>query len=396
MFGFLKKIFGSAQDRKVRRYFKTVESINEWDRKFDSLSDEAIKAKTVEFRQRISKGETVDELLPEAYAVVKNACKRMCGTEVHVFGYDQKWDMVPYDVQMVGAIALHNGTIAEMQTGEGKTLTALMPLYLNALTGKPVHLVTVNDYLAQRDCQWVGGVLRWLGLTTGSLTNEVPTDQRKEIYLTDVVYGTAAEFGFDYLRDNSMAMSREEQVQRGFYYAIIDEVDSILIDEARTPLIISGPSSVNRQMYHELKDKAAELVRLQRDFCSRLANEARRVLDPLVEKTERGEKLTKEQEEARDEAMRKLWLVAKGTPNNRILKKLKEDPDMRAALDRWDLYFYADQNKDERADTIAQLYVLVDERSSDYEMTDKGIATWYQIQIQEGEKKEVMHMTLSC
>lgn len=387
MFGFLKKIFGSAQDRIVRRYFKTVESINEWDRKLDMLSDEALKAKTEEFRQRISQGESLDHILPEAYAVVKNACKRMSGTEFHVSGYDQRWDMVPYDVQMVGAIAMHNGAISEMQTGEGKTLTALMPLYLNALTGKPVHLVTVNDYLAQRDCQWVGVVLHWLGLTTGSLTNDVPTDRRKQIYLADVVYGTAAEFGFDYLRDNSMAMSREDQVQRGFYYAIIDEVDSILIDEARTPLIISGPSSVNRQMYHELKDKAAELVRLQRDFCNRLANEARRILDPLEEKSERGEKLNKEQEESRNQALRKLWLVAKGTPNNRILKKIKENPDMRAALDRWDLYFYADQNKDERASTLSQLYVIVDERSSEYEMTDQGIAAWHQIQVEAGEKK---------
>src|SRR3990170_3460087 len=146
--------------------------------------------------------------------------------------------MIPYDVQLIGAIALHNCTIAEMQTGEGKTLTAVMPLYLNALTGKPVHLVTVNDYLAKRDCEWIGGVFRYLGLTVSSLTNDIPPHERRAIYASDIVYGTASEFGFDYLRDNSMAQHKDEQCQRGHYFSIIDEVDSILIDEARTPLII--------------------------------------------------------------------------------------------------------------------------------------------------------------
>src|ERR1700738_477964 len=279
MFKFLRMIFGSAQERKVRSYFKIAASINAWDETFKTLTDEALCAKTAEFKERYQKGETVDALLPEAYAVVKNACRRLSGTPVHVSGYQQKWDMVPYDVQLVGAIAMHQGCIAEMQTGEGKTLTALMPLYLNALTGKPVHLVTVNDYLAERDCQWVGTVLRWLGLTTGALTNETPTETRRLVYSRDVVYGTASEFGFDYLRDNSMASRAEEQVQRGYYFAIIDEVDSILIDEARTHLIIYAPVPVSRQLYDELKIGAANLVRLQRDLCNRLATEARKVLE---------------------------------------------------------------------------------------------------------------------
>lgn len=365
MFGFLKKIFGTAQDRKVRQFRKTVAKVNEWDEKFQPLSDEQLRAKTTEFRQRIQGGESLDSILPEAYAVVKNVCRRLKGTQIHVSGYDQQWDMVPYDVQVIGAIALHNGCISEMHTGEGKTLTAVMPLYLNALTGRPVHLVTVNDYLAERDCQWVGCVLRWLGLTTGAITNDTPIEKRKEVYLSDVVYGTASEFGFDYLRDNSMAFHKEQQVQRGHYFSIIDEVDSILIDEARTPLIISGPTPQSRQMYDELKDGAAALVRLQRDFCNSLANEARKVLENSSSTTD-----------AKKEALRKLWIVGKGTPHNKVLRRIKEDPDLRSELDKWDLYFYNDQSKEEKAEALSQLYMIVDEKGSEYELTDRGIQAW--------------------
>ncbi len=363
MFGFLKKIFGTAQDRQVKRYFKIVKTVNEWDEKFQPLSDDEIRGKTQEFRKRLDEGETLDDLLPEAYAVVKNACRRLSGTEIHVSGYDQKWDMVPYDVQIVGAIGMHNGTIAEMQTGEGKTLTAVMPLYLNALAGDPVHLVTVNDYLAQRDCQWVGTVLRWLGLTTGALTNDTPPNKRKEIYQSDVVYGTASEFGFDYLRDNSMVTTKEQQVQRGYYFSIIDEVDSILIDEARTPLIISGPVPESRQMYDELQGGSAALVRLQRDYCNKLATDAKKQLDDPKE---------------HEEATRKLWLVGKGTPHNKILKRAKEDPDLRQEIDQWDLYYYSDQNKEEKTKALAELFIIIDEKSSEYELTDKGIQAWVQ------------------
>lgn len=376
MFGFLKKIFGTAQDRLLKRYRKIVDEVNVWDKKFQDLSDDELKAKTIEFKNRLKKGESLDQLLPEAYAVVKGACRRLCGTEVHVSGYNQKWDMVPYDVQIIGAVAMHYGAIAEMQTGEGKTLTAVMPLYLNALSENPVHLVTVNDYLAKRDCEWVGTIFRWLGLTTGSLTNSVPIDQRKEIYACDIVYGTSSEFGFDYLRDNSMSMSKEEQVQRGFYFAIIDEVDSILIDEARTPLIISGPVPDSRQMYDELKGGVSELVRLQRDWCNRLASEAKRILDQGEAIANATGKKDKKQEEAEQEAYRKLWLVGKGTPQNKVLKRIKENPDMRAAIDKWDLYYYAEQNKDERLQALADLYIIIDEKSNEYELTDKGIHAW--------------------
>ena len=226
MLGFVKKIFGTAQSRRLKKFQKIVKQINTIEESFQQLSDEEIKQKVPEFRSRLAEGESLDLLLPEAYALVKNTCRRLCGTDVHVSGYDQKWDMVPYDVQLLGAIAMHHGTISEMMTGEGKTLTASLPLFLNALTGRPVHLVTVNDYLAKRDCEWIGAIFRWLGLTTKALINEVPPHERKEIYSADIVYGTASEFGFDYLRDNSMAHSPEEQCQRGFYFAIIDEVDS--------------------------------------------------------------------------------------------------------------------------------------------------------------------------
>ena len=181
MMDFLKRFFGSSQERILKRFQKLVEEVNICDEKFSSLSDEELREKTPQLKKRYQEGESLDKLLPEAYGVVKNVCRRLSGTPVEVSGYHQQWDMVPYDVQILGAIAMHKGFITEMQTGEGKTLTAVMPLYLNALTGKPVHLVTVNDYLAQRDCEWVGSVLRWLGLTTGVLVSGIPPEKRKAI-----------------------------------------------------------------------------------------------------------------------------------------------------------------------------------------------------------------------
>lgn len=375
MLGLLKKTFGTSQERTLKRFSKIVAEVNGWDEKFSALSDEELRGKTAEFKKRLEGGEDLDALLPEAYAVIKNVCRRLCGTEVHVSGYNQKWDMIPYDVQIHGAIALHYGHIAEMQTGEGKTLTATMPLYLNALTGKPVHLVTVNDYLAQRDCDWVGSILRWLGLRTGVLTNHTPGHIRKEVYSTDVVYGTASEFGFDYLRDNSMSYTKEEQVQRGFYFSIIDEIDSILIDEARTPLIISGPTPRSMQMYDKLKEGVAELVRKQRDICNQISSDARKVLTPYLQNEEYVPEDKKESEKVR-EACHRLWLVSKGMPHNKILRRVRENPDLRAEIDKWDLYYHSDQNKQEKADVISELYMVIDEKSSEFELTDQGIACW--------------------
>ena len=385
MLSFVKKIFGTAQSRRLKQFKKIVKQINSFEISYQSLSDEEIKQKVPEFRSRLEKGESLDHLLPEAYALVKNACRRLLGKDIHVSGYDQKWDMVPYDVQLLGAIAMHHGTIAEMMTGEGKTLTASLPLFLNALTGKPVHLVTVNDYLATRDSDWIGEIFRYLGLTVKALVNEIPPHERKEIYAADIVYGTASEFGFDYLRDNSMAHSNEEQCQKGYFFAIIDEVDSILIDEARTPLIISGPAPSSRQMYDELKQPVALLVKKQRDQCNKFASEARKVLDDLgrlKEQEEAPEKLSKADSKKEVEALKKLWLVGKGTPQNKILKRIKEHPDLRAELEKWETYFHGEPNKEERHETLAELYIIIEERSSEYELTDKGINLWT------GEKEE--------
>ncbi len=231
----LTKVFGSKNDRTVKQMRQIVARINDLESTVASLSDEELAAKTTEFRERISRGESLDALLPEAFAVVREAAKRVLG-ERH------------YDVQLIGGIVLHQGMIAEMKTGEGKTLMSTAPVYLNALSGKGVHVVTVNDYLASRDMEWMGQVYRFLGLTTGSIVHDMDDDARREAYGADVTYGTNNEFGFDYLRDN-MKFDLADFCQRGFNYAIVDEVDSILIDEARTPLIISGPAEMSTDMY---------------------------------------------------------------------------------------------------------------------------------------------------
>lgn len=382
MFDIFKKIFGTAQSRLLSKHSKTVRKINQAEEALQSLSDEQVKAKTQEFKDRLAKGETLDDLLVEAYAVVKNVCRRLVGTDVHVSGYNQKWDMIPYDVQLLGGIFMHHGSIAEMQTGEGKTLTASLPLYLNALSGLPVHLVTVNDYLAQRDCDWIGAIFRWLGLRVEALTNSSPSHQRKSLYQADIVYGTASEFGFDYLRDNSMAQSSEEQCQRGYFYAIVDEIDSILIDEARTPLIISGPTNDSKQMYDVLSEPVTVVVKEQRDLCNKFATDARKILEKLelFEETEVKKKLTKAEEKEFNEALRNLWLVSKGNPQNKVLKRVKENPDLRAELDKLDIYFYGEPNKEERLNMLSQLYLIVDEKASEYELTDKGIHYWVESQ----------------
>ena len=231
----LKNLFGSANDRYLRRFKKTIARINALEPTYAALSDEALRAKTVEFKNRLHDGETLDDLLPEAFAAVREAAKRTLGLR-------------PFDVQLLGGIVLHDGKIAEMRTGEGKTLVATLPVYLNALVGKGVHVVTVNDYLAKRDSEWMGQVYRFLGLTVGCLTHDLEGAARKAAYACDITYATNNELGFDYLRDN-MRFSLQDMVQRPFYYAIVDEVDSILIDEARTPLIISGQAEDSSERY---------------------------------------------------------------------------------------------------------------------------------------------------
>jgi preprotein translocase subunit SecA len=231
----LTKVFGSKNDRTIKQLRQIVARINDLEPTVEPLSDEELAGKTLEFKERIAQGESLDDLLPEAFAVVREAARRVLG-ERH------------YDVQLIGGIVLHQGKIAEMKTGEGKTLMSTALVYLNALSGKGVHVVTVNDYLASRDMEWMGQVYRFLGLTTGSIVHDMDDDARREAYAADVTYGTNNEFGFDYLRDN-MKFDLADFCQRGFNYAIVDEVDSILIDEARTPLIISGPADMSTDMY---------------------------------------------------------------------------------------------------------------------------------------------------
>lgn len=242
-----KKLFGSANDRIIRSLQPIVDSINKLEERISSLSDEALRAKTQEFRTRLKQDKTtLDDILPEAFAVVREASKRLLGQR-------------HFDVQLIGGIAMHRGMIAEMRTGEGKTLSATLPVYLNAITGHGVHVVTINDYLVKRDAEWMGSIYRFLGLTVGCIYGDLPENLRKEAYAADITYGTNNEFGFDYLRDN-LKYTLESMVQRKFHYAIVDEVDSILIDEARTPLIISGPTEDNSELYSVIDKLVAQLV----------------------------------------------------------------------------------------------------------------------------------------
>ena len=247
MLGFAKKFFGSSNERKVKAMSAQVAKINALEPEYAALSDEALKAKTEEFKARLAKGETLDGLLPEAFAVVREAGKRVLG-------------MRHFDVQMVGGMVLHTGGISEMRTGEGKTLVATLPTYLNALEGKGVHVITVNDYLAKRDAEWMGQIHNFLGLSYGVIVNGLSQGERQRAYRSDITYGTNNEFGFDYLRDN-LVYSVEEMVQRGHHYVIVDEVDSILIDEARTPLIISGPTEDRSEFYKTIDVLVKELIK---------------------------------------------------------------------------------------------------------------------------------------
>src|SRR6201996_7645506 len=242
-----RSLFGSANDRKVKPLWSTVTKINALEPRFQAMSDAELAAMTPAFRARLEQGETLDDLLPEAFAVVREAAKRVLGQR-------------HFDVQLVGGMVLHKGNIAEMKTGEGKTLVATLPTYLNALAGEGVHVVTVNDYLAQRDSDWMGQIYRFLGLTTGTIVHGLDDAERKTAYAADITYGTNNEFGFDYLRDN-MKYSLDTMSQRGHAFAIVDEVDSILVDEARTPLIISGPTEDQTEMYRAVDAVMGGLVK---------------------------------------------------------------------------------------------------------------------------------------
>ena len=407
----ISAVVGSRHERERRRIQPIVDAINEWDEKLQRVSEQELRSQTAKFRaliadrtsalerriaelrelKRVAKdaaerdridqelgggdgrggvegqlrsaiADTLDEILPEAFATVRVATRRLLGTKVLVTAHEIEWDMVPYDVQLMGGIQLHFGRIAEMATGEGKTLVATLPLYLNALPGKGAHLVTVNSYLARRDSQWMGHVYRYLGLTVGCLDDTDPgTPARRDAYLCDITYGTNNEFGFDYLRDN-MVVSLDQRVQRNHVFAIVDEVDSVLIDEARTPLIISGPvGNENDTMYFDHNTAVAKLFRRQSEIVNSLVADAER----LLAKDETGE------------AALKLYKAQLGHPKNRRLMKVLQEQGNKMLVQKTELAHLADRKlpvgKQEFSDIDKELLYVLDEKGHSVHLTDLGV-----------------------
>ena len=363
MLSFILKKFSGRHHRKyVEKCRPVVARINEFEQQYQSLTDEQLQAKTTEFQARVQGGETLDQILPEAFAAVKNAARRLCGRKVLVCDHELTWDMVHFDVQLIGGITLHEGRIAEMATGEGKTLVATLPLYLNALTGKNAQLVTVNDYLARRDSEWMGHLYNFLGITVGCIQQSMHSEGRREMYNRGITYGTASEFGFDYLRDNGMATRKEDQVQRDHFFCIVDEIDSILVDEARTPLIISGPAPIEReQPFTRLRPGVEELVGAQLRQINNLVKEAGDVLAKA--------ETTSEQ---RQDAAMKMLQVKLGMPKNKQLLRLQENPEWRKLLDKTDVEMHSDFNKDELYKYKEQLFFTIDEKNHQADLTEVG------------------------
>jgi len=378
MIGFIvKKFVGSKNDREVKRLRPLVAKINAAEIELQKLPDEALRQKTAAWKEELSKIEDndelarrLDEILPEAFAVVKNACRRLCGTEIIVREHPLKWEMIPFDVQLIGGYALHSGRIAEMATGEGKTLVATLPVYLNALSGRGVHVVTVNDYLAARDSEWMGAVYKFLGLAVGCILHDQLPHVRREQYNCDITYGTNAEFGFDYLRDNGMAQRKEDQVQRGHYYAIVDEVDSILIDEARTPLIISGPAVVTYdEQYATYKPQVEGLFHVQERLCNRFLSEAEELMAKIH--PEDGSNVPDVPALERETGLL-LYRVKVGQPKSPGLLKLLENPENLRLMNQAELQLHADQKKVEMYAEKEQLFFAIDEKSHEADLTEKG------------------------
>jgi preprotein translocase subunit SecA len=339
----LQKIFGSKNERELNRLKPLIRVINELEPAVAQLSDGQLQAKTGEFRERLAQGETLDDLLTEAFAVVREVARRTLAQR-------------HFDVQLVGGIVLHEGKIAEMKTGEGKTLAATLPVYLNALTGKGVHVVTVNDYLAKRDAAWMGAIYNFMGLAVGVIVHELDDLERQQAYRCDITYGTNNEFGFDYLRDN-MKFRIEDLVQRELNYAIVDEVDSILIDEARTPLIISGAvEQLDEGYYEELKPMVIRLHQNQSRLIQTIFDEALRLL---------------EEEPESETVIEQLLLVKRGDPKNpRFLDLIAEKPALKTRLDRLESYLSGQKILSQFDD---KLFCAIDERSNAVELTEKGL-----------------------
>jgi preprotein translocase subunit SecA len=352
----LKTVFGSKHEREVRRAQPIVDEINRLSGEWESLSDEELRGKTADLRARLAGGaDTLDDLLPEAFAAVKQACKRLCGKTWDVCGIPLTWQIVPYDVQLIGGIMLHEGKIAEMATGEGKTLVATLPLYLNALTGQGAHLVTVNDYLAKRDSEWMGEIYKFLGLTVGCIQQNMEPAKRREQYACDITYGTNNEFGFDYLRDN-MAVRPEYRVQRGFHYAIVDEVDSVLVDEARTPLIISGPvEERGDEVFDQMKPLVERVVRAQQQWAASAIADAEKLLTDPKREWEAGQKLLQVQRAA--------------PKHKRFIKLLSDQPAMKKLINRVELEYLRDKRMHELDE---ELYFTIDEKSRNVDLLEAG------------------------
>ena len=374
---FFKAIFGSKNDRDVKKIRPVVARINEIEAGLQKLSDDELRAKTAAWKEELSKIEDkaelaakLEEILPEAFAVVKNACRRLCGTDVIVRERPLRWEMVPFDVQLIGGYSLHTGHIAEMATGEGKTLVGTLPVYLNALTGRGVHVVTVNDYLAARDAEWMGSIYKFLGLTVGVILHDQPPKIRREQYQCDITYGTNSEFGFDYLRDNGMALRKEEQVQRGHYFAIVDEVDSILIDEARTPLIISGPAvHTFDEQYAQWKPTVDGLVRAQQQLCNRFLREA----EELIKKLHPADgSQVQNADELEKQIGLLLFRVKTGQPRSEALMKILELPENAGMMNRAELTLHQDQKKVDLYREKEELLFAMDEKSHEADLTEKG------------------------
>ncbi|PQJ34676.1 preprotein translocase subunit SecA [Salinibacter sp. 10B] len=434
MFEWLKNLFGDQNKRELEKLWPVVEEINEHYDELQDLTDDELRAKTDEFRAEIQEAvadiearqeeiekrlrrapapqapvggdgqmadadveplplaerdalydeydeleeewqDTVEDilwdLLPEAFAVIKETCRRMLGETWRAGGSQVEWEMVPYDVQLLGAVVLHQGRIAEMKTGEGKTLAAVMPLYLNALAGRGCHLVTVNEYLAKRDTEWMGPIYRFHGLTVDCVNRYDPhTQGRKEAYEADITYGTNNEFGFDYLRDNSFVVRPEQLMQRDHHFAIIDEIDSVLIDEARTPLIISGPvPDQENDQYRALRDPVEKLVNAQRKLVRSLVKEAKEHIEKKEEAEEAGN--SREAQRHEDEAGLALLRASRGYPKNRQLQKLLNEPGMERLRQQTE-NFYLQENAKRMPEVDEELYFSVDEKKQSIEMTEKG------------------------
>ena len=362
----LAKLFGTKSDREVKKLRPSIDRINQLFESLSSKTDEDLVNRTNELKEfvinarndkentlpsEMDKQQRSNEILKaeqgalglimeEAFAMVKETSRRMCGSSWRVSGQEIAWEMVPYDVQLFGAITLHNGKVAEMKTGEGKTLVATMPIYLNALTGRGVHVITVNDYLAQRDAEWMGEVYKRLGLSVGYILNSMDNSQRREMYQRDITYGTNNEFGFDYLRDN-MALHRDDRVQRGHAFAVVDEVDSVLIDEARTPLIISGTIDAPvDETFTTLKPGVQQLVKKQSQLVSDLVREAQKFLDNDDE----------------DNAGLKLLQAQRGMPKNRQVMKIFQEPGMLKLAQDIESIYTRDKKMQEVDDDLCLLY----------------------------------------